>query len=101
MEGPLRILRCASAGGAESGAVSGLWYGLMLGVLFGLFLRAGGWLWMIGMSLLFGAVFGAVAGGRRDFSSLRGAEAESYDVLVVATHLTEAQRLRAGGPAQD
>jgi hypothetical protein len=78
---------------ALSGAVSGGFVGLLIGWLFAVFnwfdpAIARGWLIIDG--LWFGALVGATMGlvtyalmrGRRDFSSVGGMEASSYDVVV-------------------
>ncbi|MDY6055478.1 general stress protein [Micrococcus sp.] len=104
--------RLTTGRAAGRGALSGLWFGLMVGILFGLFAPGFGFLWILLISLLMGALFGAIAGavahaataGRRDFSSIQGLEASSYDILVEAAHIGEAERLLGGGapvaPAQ-
>jgi hypothetical protein len=75
---------------AAAGAMSGLWMGLLLGVLFGLFTTGHRWLAVVGLGLLFGALWGAVfgfvahsaTGGRRDFSSVRSLVARQYEVIA-------------------
>ncbi|MBZ9934544.1 hypothetical protein LB570_31250, partial [Mesorhizobium sp. BR1-1-5] len=56
----------------------------------------------LGLGALWGAVFGAIGhaatGGRRDFTSLQTMEAESYDVLVEASHLDQAGQLLGADP---
>lgn len=97
--------RLTTGRAAGRGALSGLWFGLMMGLLFSIFAPGFGFLGILLISMGVGAVFGAVAGaighaatgGRRDFASVQGMEAESYDVLVEATHVAEAQRVLGGG----
>ncbi|ADL49538.1 MULTISPECIES: general stress protein [Micromonospora] len=106
---------------AAQGAVSGAILGALFGWLFGLF----DWVNPLISSLLlalYGAIFGAVVGallgmlghaltgGRRDFSSIAGMRADSYDVLVDAEVAAQAVQLldtptapgrgRAGGQLQ-
>lgn len=91
-------------GAAGKAAVSGAVLGALFGWIFGLF----DWInpLIAGLLLaLYGAVFGAIVGGllgllahamtggRRDFSSVSGIEADSYDVLVDAAHATQAGQL--------
>ncbi|KEP74342.1 hypothetical protein HR12_12635 [Microbacterium sp. SUBG005] len=88
------------------GAASGAWFGLMIGVLIGL-LSVGGFLGFVLLGLVLGAVWGAVfgfaghafTGGRRDFSSVQGFEAERWDVTVDAEHFSRAQSLLSSGAA--
>jgi len=87
---------------AGAGAASGAWFGLLIGLLLGLFSVGPGWLWLVLVSVLIGAVWGAVFGyvahwstrGRRDFTSTFALEARRYDVLVDAPHAAEASRYR-------
>ena len=89
---------------AAQGAASGALLGALFGWLFGLF----DWVNPVISGLLlalYGAIFGAVAGGllgllghaltggRRDFSSVAGMRAESYDVLVDAEVASQAIQL--------
>ncbi|ALU39682.1 hypothetical protein AS188_07870 [Kocuria flava] len=79
------------------GAASGAWLGLLIGLLFGIFVIVG-WLSVILWSVVLGAVWGlifgllghAATGGRRDFSSVQGIEATSYEILVEAEYLDAA-----------
>jgi hypothetical protein len=97
--GRLTIWRAA----AQSAA-----YGAVLGALFGWLFGVFDWVnpLISGLLLaLYGAIFGAVAGGllgllghaltggRRDFSSVAGMRAESYDVLVDAEVAPQAIQL--------
>ncbi|WP_144782647.1 general stress protein [Microbacterium sp. BH-3-3-3] len=98
-----RLTRGRAAG---LGAASGAWFGLMIGVLIGL-LSVGGFLGFVLLGLVLGAVWGAVfgfvghsvTGGRRDFSSVQGFEAERWDVTVDAEHFSRAQSLLSSGAA--
>lgn len=98
-----RMTRARAAG---LGAASGAWFGLMIGVLIGL-LSVGGFLGFVLLGLVLGAVWGAVfgfaghafTGGRRDFSSVQGFEAERWDVTVDAEHFSRAQSLLSSGTA--
>jgi hypothetical protein len=74
---------------ASAGAVSGLWTGLLFGVLIGLF-TSNNFLLVAAtgaaLGLAWGAIFGYVAHastkGQRDFSSVRGLAATSYDLVA-------------------
>jgi hypothetical protein len=81
-------------------AVGGAWWGLFVGLLLALFSPSGtAWITLVVMGALIGAVFGAVmglvgyaaTGGRRDFTSLTGLVAESYQVLCVPKFAEEAR----------
>jgi hypothetical protein len=101
--GRLTNLRAAAAG-----AASGAWFGLFIGLLVGLFTSGPEWLGLVLGGLLIGAFWGAVfgfiahlaTGGRRDFASLRGLAAATYDVLVDDEHAARAREL-LGEPASD
>ncbi|MEW1979969.1 general stress protein [Citricoccus sp. NPDC079358] len=98
--------RLTTGRAALQGALTGLWFGLMIGLLFLILAPAAGWLMILLMTLGFGAVWGAIFGalghaatrGRRDFSSVQVMEAESYDVLVEATHINQAAQVANGQP---
>jgi hypothetical protein len=88
----------AGLGGAGSGALLGLFFGLLFGIWFahdGTSLLA-----IVVYWALFGAVFGAVialigyalSGGRRNFVSIPGVQAERFDVLVDDAHADDAVR---------
>lgn len=87
------------------GAGSGAWFGLLLGLLLGLFLPNPAWFSTILAGLALGAIWGAIfgffghlaTGGRRDFTSVRGLEANRYDVVVARSLADEAARLLASG----
>jgi hypothetical protein len=100
--------RLTTGRAAGRGALGGLWFGLMIGILFWILAPASGLL-MILLALGFGTVWGAVFGaighaatrGKRDFSSVQVMEAESYDVLVEATHVAQAAQVAEGRPMPD
>lgn len=89
--------RMTNGRAALYGAASGAWLGLLIGLLLGLF-AVGAWLsvilWAVALGALWGLLFGlighAATGGRRDFRSIQGFEAEAYDVLVDAEHIDAA-----------
>lgn len=100
--------RMTTGKAAGRGAVAGMWFGLMIALLFLILAPAYGFLGILVWSLIFGAVWGAIfgaighaaTGGRRDFSSVQGLEAASYDVLVEATHHHDAAQMLSGQPGQ-
>ena len=78
---------------AAAGAASGAVLGALLGLLFSIFLPAGAGISVAGVVLYWlvaGAVAGvviglinyALTGGRRDFASVSGMQADRYDVLA-------------------
>jgi hypothetical protein len=85
--------------GAASGASTGLFVSLLLG-LFGV-AGAAGLLSLALYGLVFGAILGAIlgviayalTGGRRDFTSVSGMQAERYSVMVDADVAGEAINL--------
>jgi hypothetical protein len=54
------------------------------------------------LGALFGAVWGTVAhlltGGQRDFASVSGLEAATYDVVVDESHHADAMRILGSAP---
>ncbi|HSP36176.1 MAG TPA: general stress protein [Frankiaceae bacterium] len=86
---------------ALAGSASGAWFGLLFGLLLGLFSNGSAWLIVLVGSTAIGALWGTAFGfmahratrGRRDFASVKGLEAEQYDVLVDAARADEAIRL--------
>jgi hypothetical protein len=82
--------RLTTGRAALMGAGQGALIGLLFGLLFGLFFEGpaffGVLLYALVVGALFGAVFAALAqaaqGGRRDFGSVTGFQAESYEVQV-------------------
>ncbi len=93
----------AALQGAGSGALIGLFFGFILG-LFSLIDPLVSALALAFWGLVLGAILGAIiglishaaSGGRRDFSSVGGMEAERYDVLADEEVAEEAQRLLSG-----
>lgn len=93
--------RLTTGRAAAAGAASGAWFGLLIGLLIGLFSSGSALTGALAVGLLLGAVWGATAGalahaatrGRRDFASVRGLEAEQYEVHVDAEHADDAIRL--------
>lgn len=92
-----RMTRGRAAG---AGAASGAWFGVLIGLLLGLFIPGAAWVWLLLISLLIGAFWGAVFGfvahwstrGRRDFSSVMTLQAQRYDVHVDQAHAARAAR---------
>lgn len=99
--------RMTNGRAALYGLASGAWIGLFVGLLLGLF-TVGSWLavvlWGVALGAVWGLVFGlighAVTGGRRDFRSVQGFEAEAYDVLVEAEYIDEAAATLGGTGSQ-
>jgi hypothetical protein len=94
--GRLTTGRAALVGGGQGAMV-----GLLFGLLFGLFFSGPAFFGVVLYGLVAGAVFGAILGaltqaargGRRDFASVRGMEAERYEVQVEHEHSTRAKQL--------
>jgi len=92
--------RLTNGRAAAGGALTGAGFGLLIGLLFAVFVIGPFWLGVVLSSVIFGALWGAVIGfvahwatrGRRDFSSVRGLEAESYAVQVASGYEDEAAR---------
>ena len=92
----------AALQGASSGAVIGVLLGFFLG-LFSLIDPVVSALILALYGLVFGAILGAIlglvshalSGGRRDFSSVGGIEADRYNVMVDEEVAEEASRLVA------
>ena len=86
---------------ALAGAVTGAWFGLFIGLLVGLFTTGPEWLGLVLGGVVIGAFWGAIfgffahwaTGGMRDFASVRGLAASSYDVLVDEQHAARAREL--------
>jgi hypothetical protein len=96
--------RMTRAKAALAGAASGAWVGLLLGLFIALFATSGtAFLLLVLYGLLLGVLWGAVLGfvahaatrGQRDFSSITGLAASSYEVMVDETRAGEAERLVA------
>jgi hypothetical protein len=92
----------AALGGAGQGALIGLIFGWLIG-LFSLVdplvSALALTLWGVVIGAVLGAIFGllghAMSGGRRDFSSVGGLEAEGYAVMADPAYAEEASRLLA------
>lgn len=84
-----------------NGALSGGTTGLFIGLIFGLFSLATPLLTIALAGLIVGAIVGAIiglvgyamSGGRRDFTSVSGMQAERYTVMVDAEVADEATRI--------
>jgi hypothetical protein len=95
--------RLTNARAAMAGAGTGAWFGLLIGLLVGLFTTGPVWLGLICGGLVIGALWGAVFGfvahwslrGQRDFSSVSGLIADSYEVMVASEHTERARELLA------
>ena len=96
--GRLTVGRAALAGLSQ-----GAMLGLLFGLLFGLFFEGPAFWGVVLYGLVAGAVFGAGLGaafqaaqrGRRDFASVRGMEAERYEVQVEHEFSARAKQLLA------
>jgi len=95
--------RLTTGKAALAGATQGAMIGLFFGLLFSLFFDGPDFLGVVLYGLvagtIFGAVFGAVGqaaqGGRRDFASVRGMQAEKYEVQVEHEQSARAKQLLA------
>lgn len=82
-----------------AGAVGGAWWGLFVGLLIGLFSTGAAWIGSVLVGVAFGAIFGLLmgmagyraTGGQRDFTSMTGLVAETYQVLCVAKYADQAR----------
>jgi predicted lipid-binding transport protein (Tim44 family) len=103
--------RVTTGRAAMAGAGQGAMLGLLFGLLFGLFFTVdgGSFLGVILYGLIVGAIFGAVLGafmhaargGRRDFASVSGTQAERYELQVDDSRAEEARRVLADMPAPE
>lgn len=91
---------------ALAGTGTGAWFGLLIGLLLGIFAVSEWWrvvLLGIVVGAIWGAIFGAIAhamtGGRRDFTSVSGLQAEQYAVMVDADYAGQAGELLGRIPA--
>ena len=97
--GRLTVTRAALAGMA-----TGAWLGLFIGFVFWIVSPWAPEALLSGVLLgaFFGAAWGAVAhlltGGQRDFTSVSGLEAATYDVVVDESHYTDALRILGTAP---
>jgi hypothetical protein len=95
--------RLTTGKAALLGAGQGAMLGLFFGLLFSLFFEGPDFLGVILYGLIVGTIFGAVLGavgqaaqgGRRDFASVRGMEAEKYELQVEHDASAEAKRVLA------
>ena len=87
---------------AATGAAGGAWWGLFIGAVLTLFAsEETNWLLLVLLTVIAGAVFGAImgiiayamTGGKRDFTSTSSVVATTYDVLCHQQHAEEAQNL--------
>jgi hypothetical protein len=93
--------RLTTGRAALAGAGQGAMIGLLFGLLFGLFFEGPAFFGVIVYGLVAGAVFGTILGalsqaaqrGRRDFASVRGMEAEKYEIQVEHEHSARAKQL--------
>jgi hypothetical protein len=92
----------AALGGLVSGAAWGVLFGLLFGIWFahdGTSLLAIVAYWIV-LAAVFGLVFAlvlyALSGGRRNFTSVTGMQADRYEVLVDEPFAEEAIRVLAG-----
>jgi hypothetical protein len=98
--------RLTTGRAALIGAGEGAMIGLLFALLFGLFFTGPGFFALLLYALIAGAIFGAILGalghamrgGRRDFASLRGMEAERYELMVDDDVANEAERLLNARP---
>ena len=86
-----------------NGAVSGAVTGIFVGFIFGLF-AFGAFFTMVLYGLIAGAIAGAIlgavgyamTGGKRDFTSVGGMQADSYNVMVDNDYADRAQQVLEG-----
>jgi len=89
---------------ALAGMATGAWLGLFIGFVFWIVSPWAPEAFLSGVLLgaLFGAVWGTVAhsmtGGQRDFASVSGLEAATYDVVVDESHYADAMRILDSAP---
>jgi hypothetical protein len=89
---------------AATSAAGGAWWGLFVGAILTLFAaEESNWFLLVLLTVIAGAVFGAVmgiigyamTGGKRDFTSTSSVVATTYDVLCQHQHAEQAQNLLA------
>ena len=93
--------RVTTGRAALAGAGQGAMIGLLFGVLFGLFFEGPAFFGVIAYGLIAGTIFGAALGalyqaaqgGRRDFGSVRGLQAASYEIQVEHEVSARAKRM--------
>jgi hypothetical protein len=103
--------RVTAARAALTGATQGALLGVLFALLFGIFftVAAGGFLgillYALVVGVLFGAVFGAMGhaaqGGRRDFASVSGMQAERYELQVDAEVADRAREMVGAMPTAE
>lgn len=98
----------AALSGAGSGAITGAVIGFIFGlfnwitpIISGLALALAGLILGAIIGLIFGLIAYALSGGRRDFTSVSGMQAERYNVTVDEEVAAEADRLLAGLPVRN
>jgi heat induced stress protein YflT len=99
--------RMTTARAALTGAGQGVLIGLLFALLFGIFFTGPEFLGLVLYAVIGGAIFGAILGaiahgaqgGGRDFTSVRGLEADRYEVQVDEASADEAERLLNAMPA--
>jgi hypothetical protein len=95
--------RITTGKAALMGAGQGAMLGLFFGLLFSLFFEGPDFLGVVLYGLVVGTIFGTVLaavgqaaqGGRRDFASIRGMQAEAYEIQVEHEHSARAKQLLA------
>ena len=100
--------RLTTGRAALLGAGQGAMIGLLFGLLFGLFFEGPDFFGVVLYGLVAGTIFGAVLGavgqaaqgGRRDFASVRGMQAEQYEIQVEHEHSARAKQLLVELPPQ-
>jgi hypothetical protein len=99
--------RLTTGRAALMGAAQGAMVGLLFGLLFGLFFEGPAFFGVVAYGVILGTVFGATFAaigqamqrGRRDFASVRGMQAERYEVQVDHEVSAQAKQLLAEMPA--
>jgi len=93
----------AAVQGATQGAIIGFFFALLFGIFFAGPAFFGLLVYAVVMAAIFGALLGAVGhaalGGTRDFGTISGMQASSYDVLVDEEAADEAATVLARQPA--
>lgn len=95
--------RLTTGKAALAGAAQGAMIGLFFGLLFSLFFDGPDFLGVVVYGLVAGTIFGTVfaalgqaaQGGRRDFASVRGMQAEKYELQVEHEHSARAKQMLA------
>jgi hypothetical protein len=100
--------RLTTGRAALAGAGQGVFIGLLFALLFGIFFTGPEFLGLVLYGVVAGALFGAglgalvhaMQGGRRDFVSASGLDAERYEIQVEEPAADEARRLLDTMPAR-